>query len=448
MVILSKLHKTIAWVVIPFLLILSISGFFLNHKSWNFLYTLTFSHLPQSTLKNEEKLFESFWIDPLDRTHVIVAGKRGIFESRDSGLSYQTLFNGQVNSLRVVDGRMYAATSQGLLSGSLGSSQLSLLGLGGENVTSLSLDEQKIFAAVDKSEVILFDINGTLLKRTQVHIDPGALEHEISLGRLIRDLHYGRGLFDGISSLIINDYGTLALIFLAVSGLMLSIFIYQTRHKRVNRSVGMRRILRVHASILAIAASIPLIILAVTGIFLDHSKLFTNVMKEVKISPSLQPPVYQRLTADIWSVDISSEGYRIGNRHGIYKSRDLSKWSFENKGLAYRMKREENGLYVSGMGAPSRMLDHDGWHKLSSAPHMFRDVQFLEGKEIYLGGHCCAALLLPQFHDATLYSLLFTLHDGSFFSEWWVYANDFAAIALVLLLGSGTILWLRMKRYI
>jgi hypothetical protein len=192
-------------------------------------------------------------------------------------------------------------------------------------------------------------------------------------------------------------------------------------------------------------AAIPLILIALSGILLDHSKLFTPFLKSVNISPAYQPPVYHELSEDIWSVDYDGETYRIGNRHGIYQSRDLKEWHFENGGFAYKMIRNGATLYVSGMGVPNRILEKNVWNKLEHSPHMFKDIFVNNGKVEYLKGHK-NSVHLPHFQDATLYSVLFTLHDGSFFGDWWAYVNDVTAAVLIFLLISGTILWMRIKR--
>ncbi|HEX5670603.1 MAG TPA: PepSY domain-containing protein, partial [Sulfuricurvum sp.] len=224
-----------------------------------------------------------------------------------------------------------------------------------------------------------------------------------------------------------------------------SILIYQTRKKVANRGKAIKAVLKVHATSISVLAGIPLILIALSGILLDHSKLFTPFLKSVSISAAYQPPVYHQLSEDIWSVDYDGQMYRLGNRHGIYKSSDLKEWSFENSGFAYKMIRNDAVLYVSGMGAPNRILDQEKWEKLSHSPHMFKDVFMTDGKVNYLNGHK-NTLPLPHFKDATLYSVLFTLHDGSFFGDWWAYVNDVTAVTLIFLLISGTILWMRMKR--
>ncbi|HQS66812.1 MAG TPA: PepSY-associated TM helix domain-containing protein [Sulfuricurvum sp.] len=444
MVRLSKLHKLGAHAVVFMLLILSISGFFLNHKNWDFLYSTTFTTVPKSVIHHDSSLMDGYWIDPLDENHIVAAGKRGVFESTTKGRDFKQVLAVPCNALKSYEGILYVATHAGVYRQE-SSGEWKLLGLGREYINAMSVYANQIFASIDQSQVVVLDLEGKELQRIVPVINSSELEHDITLARLIRDVHYGRGLFDGIWSLIINDFATIMVSFLLLSGMVMSLLIYQTRKKIANRGKSIRMILKIHATSLSVLAAIPLILIALSGILLDHSKLFTPFLKLVSISPAYQPPVYHQLSADIWSVDYDGKIYRIGNRHGIYKSHDLKEWSFENSGFAYKMVRMDDTLYVSGMGAPNRILDKNGWNKLEHAPHMFKDA-FMSNEAIaYLNGHK-NTLPSPHFSDATLYSVLFTLHDGSFFGDWWAYVNDITAITLIFLLISGTILWMRIKR--
>ena len=124
--------------------------------------------------------------------------------------------------------------------------------------------------------------------------------------------------------------------------------------------------------------------------------------------------------------------YRVGNRYGIYKSDDLKEWRLENRGLAYKMIRKNENLYISGMGAPNRLFKDEKYTILARTPHMYKDVVVQKDTVRYFST-MKGEWNLPKFQDITLYSLLLALHDGSFFSEWWVWVNDFAAFGLVVL---------------
>lgn len=444
MVRLSKLHKLGAHSVVFMLLILSISGFFLNHKNWNFLYSTTFTTVPKSVIEHDHSLTTGYWVDPLDVNRIIVAGKRGVFESEDKGKSFKHALSLPCNALKVSQGVLYVATHEGIYRQDV-QGNWNVLALPREHINALSVHANRMVASVEQSEMVVMDLEGKILQRTAPRINASELEHDITLARLVRDIHYGRGLLDGIWSLMINDFGTIMLTFLVLGGMVMSVLIYQTRKKIANRGQSIKTVLKLHATSISVLAGIPLILIALSGILLDHSKWFNPFLKSVNISSAYQPPVYHSLNEDIWSVDYDGKIYRLGNRHGIYQSSDLKAWHFENSGFAYKMIRNENILYVSGMGAPNKILDNDRWSKLEHAPHMFKDVFINNGKVEYLKGHK-NTLPAPYFTDATLYSVLFTLHDGSFFGEWWAYVNDVTAIVLVFLLISGTILWMRIKR--
>jgi len=444
MVRLSKLHKLGAHTFVFVLLILSVSGFFLDHKNWNFLYSTTFSSVPNSVIEHDHSLINGYWVDPLDENHVIAVGKRGVFESDTRGKEFKQTLSLPCNALKVYEGVLFVATHQGIYRKDQ-QGNWNALALESENINAMSLYADRIFASIDQSAVVVLDLEGKVLQRTKPVIESRELEHDITLARLIRDVHYGRGLFDGIWSLMINDFGTIMLSFLLLSGMVMSVLIYQTRKKIANRGQSIKMLLKVHATSISVLAGIPLILIALSGILLDHSKLFNPFLKSVNIAPAYQPPIYHSLSEDIWSVDYDGKVYRIGNRHGIYQSSDLKVWHFENKGFAYKMIRNDDTLYVSGMGAPSRILENNSWGKLEHSPHMFKDVFMSNGKVTFLKGHK-NTLPVPHFRDATLYSVLFTLHEGSFFGEWWAYVNDVTAVALVFLLISGTVLWMRIKR--
>ena len=342
-------------------------------------------------------------------------------------------------SLRDDNGEVFAATNDGIYK--LSDGEFKAYALGGEYITSISLSEKKIVAIIDKHLLVTLQRdNGKVLNETVVSIDESKLKKDIKLSRFVRDLHYGRGLFDGDISLLINDYGAIVVSLLALSG-----FVIWWLIRTKNRPSLTRKLIKWHASMFTIIAIIPLLILAITGVFLDHSKGLAQFMRSVTIPHAILPPVYDSLKHDIWSVDYNGEVYRIGNRYGVYSSSDLKTWKQEAKGLAYRMIRKDEVLYVSGMGAPNRVYDGE-WKILSKTPHMFRDVMMVDEKPQYFApcGHC--AQKIPKFEDANFYSIMLTLHDGTFFAEWWVWINDYAALALLILSTTGTIRWYRKKR--
>lgn len=440
MVKLFKLHKISGLSLGAVLFILGISGIFLDHDRWSFLYTITLDTSTKSMRDADKKLFDAYWIDPKDDMHRIVGGKRGIYETFDGGISFENISTLQCQAIRSDKEGVYAATSNGIyiLKGSV----WNLFALDGKYVNAISLSDKSIFTSVDKKELFLIERdNAKILDRSSVSIDPKELQEDIKLSRFVRDLHYGRGLLEGDMSLLINDYGAVLLSFLAISGYMIWYLISKKTAPKTSR-----KLIKFHSNIFSIVSLIPLIILAVTGIFLDHSNALARFMKSTTIPHAVLPPVYSTLKSDIWSLDHNGSIYRIGNRYGVYKSKDLKEWKLESRGFAFRMIRKKDILYVSGMGAPNRIYDGT-WEILKNSPHMFRDVLSLNGSIVYFSTHKLV-LNMPVFKDATLYSFMMSIHDGTFFAPWWIWINDIAAMALLFLGFSGTLRWYhRRKKY-
>jgi len=331
MVKVHKLHKISGISAGVILLILSASGFFLDHDKWGFLYTTTFSSVPSHIKSSEKRLFNAYYKDEKNPKYIVVGGYRGLFESFDGGKKFSNISSLQILAIIPYNNKLYIAASNGIYSYDFKS--LKELALQGKYITALSVSKHRIIAVIDKEKLITLDKKSLkTLNEATVNIKKEELQEDIKLSRLVRDLHYGRGLFDGDISLLINDYGAIVLTFLSLSGYLIWFLIKQKKYPKTSR-----KLIKTHANIFAIIATIPLFILAVTGIFLDHSSGLARFMNSVKIPHAILPPVYNTLRSDIWSVDFDENIYRIGNRYGIYKSKNLKDWSIESKGLAYKM---------------------------------------------------------------------------------------------------------------
>ncbi len=450
---LRKIHKISGIFAGVVLFLLAFTGFFLDHYNWDFLYNIKVPNtfIPTSVVNEGNRLSEVFLIDKDKEDHVISAGMRGVFVSNDKGEKYTKALSLRCYSIRrntAAANRYYAATSDGIYLSRDKGNTWEPFALESKVVNALSLHDDKLFASINKSVVALISGKGEVLLETPVHIAANQFNEKISLSRFVRDLHYGRGLFDNGWSLLINDISAIFLSFLAISGYLIWYFIRQIKHKRNNRAGQVRLFIRLHSTVISLIVVIPLILLTLTGIVLDHTVFFSPFLRSLSISSSHLPPVYRSLKEDIWSVDIYEDIYRIGNRYGVYKSKDLTSWELENKGFAYRMKRTDNQLYVSGMGAPNRLNDKDdNWHILRNTPHMFRDVNLVDNKPVYFSFRN-PDIPLPELQTTTLYTILATLHDGKFFASWWVYVNDGASLFLFILVTSGAIRWYRKKHKI
>lgn len=71
---------------------------------------------------------------------------------------------------------------------------------------------------------------------------------------------------------------------------------------------------------------------------------------------------------------------------------------------------------------------------------MFRNVINIDNKPAFLHFKT-TQVLLPEYEEVTLYSIILAIHDGSFFSTWWFWLYDYAVFALIVLSLTGTYRW-------
>ena len=141
MVKLFKLHKFFGLSAGLVLLILGVTGFFIDHKQWSFLYTTTFSTYTKAMQDADKVLFDAYWIDSSDSMHRIVGGKRGIFETLDGGDSFNEMTSLQCSGIRSDKNGIFAATSDGVYM--LKDSSWKQFALSGEYISSISISEKK-----------------------------------------------------------------------------------------------------------------------------------------------------------------------------------------------------------------------------------------------------------------------------------------------------------------
>ncbi|MCF6245087.1 MAG: PepSY domain-containing protein [Sulfurovum sp.] len=442
---LKKIHKYAGVISGIVLLLLSISGFFLNHDSWKFLYTTTFSNtmLPHATIEKDKKLYNTYYVDEENGTQKLFCGFRGVEIQENTQKNYHITLDIPCYEMVASSKAYFVATTEGIYISHDKGITWKPFALEDKVVTSLSADADKILAVIDKKKLLLLNQKGDIVDEAKVSFDKKELQHDISLGRFVRDVHYGRGLFDDGFSLLWNDFATLWLFLLASSGYLLWYAIGKIKKDKSYKKT-ISRLLKIHTSSWVLIAVIPLVLLVITGIFLDHSKFFAPFLHQTKVSYRLLPPVYRTLKEDIWSVDMKDGIYRIGNRYGVYKSEDLKIWHLENRGFAYKILHDNNTIYVSGMGASNRIYKNNSWKALEHTPHMFKSIYTESGQKKYF--YSLSKVTIPKHHHTTLYSVLLSIHDGSFFAPWWVFINDIASILLLVLLFTGLRLWYRHVR--
>ncbi|WP_457622169.1 PepSY domain-containing protein [Persephonella sp.] len=446
-----KIHKWAGILIGFWLLNLTFTGFFLNHEKNNndldFLWDVEIDR----DLFNEYALHEhgkreitGFKIHP-DKKWYMLSSKRGLYINRSG--QFEKVYQGRVFKIEPLREKdlsenyevMFLATDEGVLKTDW-NGNFTLVGLTGKTVTSITVFGEKIFAVVDKKDIYLIDMESG---GTEVKVDlPEKVElvDDVRFGRFVRDFHYGRGLFQNPYSMWINDVVTVYWFWLVISGYCIFVMYYMLKRKIILKGKALRHLVKTHGNWLSILMIPVILLLSITGLFIDHPRFFRFITSK-EVPRSILPPVYNQPQSDIWGIDFDGENLRIGTRYGVYRI-DEDILSLESKGFAYKMVRVEDELYISGMGSSNRVYTQGRWLKLERSKRMPLDFVKKDGyvEPVTRNEINFEPSRLP------LYTFLLTLHDGSFFHRYFIFLNDASAILVILLVVTGTVRYFRRRR--
>ncbi len=449
----ARIHRLAGLTLGGVLILLAVTGFLLDHDRFSFLWDIRLDNgwLPEAAADNSIRHVTAYKVEPENPDRRYVGSRLGLFVSGDGGLHWEHALPLQVFMLEPDRAAasddyttLYAATNDGIHASTDHGHHWRRVALAGQAVESMVVFDHMVYAIVDKRA--LYRIDPGSGKADSLALRAPIRSTEVTLSRLIRDLHYGRGLFSGDSSLLINDWSAWVLAFLGLSGLWIYLRIRAIRRRRVGARRGLDEVRKLHSNSVVLLTFVPLLLLLVTGVFLDHATALRGFMKHMRLSTEWLPPVYRSLETDLWGLDYDGETFRVGNRLGVFRTNNLKDWQLDSPGFAWKMRRIDSVLYVAGMGAPNRKLEKHEWWKLAHTPHMPRDVYLENDRAVFLGRDRESAPPLPGFSRTPLYAVLLSLHDGSFFHEQWVWVNDAAAGGAIVLFITGFIKWRTKKR--
>jgi len=445
---LFRLHKYAGLGGGLILVLLALTGFFLDHENFDFLWEVTVPDrwVPPSMRAKKPRALEAYRVHPADPRRVLAGTRRGLYRSEDGGGRFERVLPRQVLALAATPDWSWvlAATTRGLWSSEDGGRHWHPFALMNRAVTSVNIQDATAWAVVDKRVLYRIDRKGRETRLRWQPPAPDVLPNKVTLGRLVRDLHYGRGLVDGDASLLFNDLLAGVLFFLGLGGFVIW---YKVRRRRRGVPVqGLGFWIGTHRHGMQLALFfVAFVVLGITGLFLDHAGVFRGLLRSVALDTTWLPPVYRSLATDVWGFDFDGKRYRIGNRLGVFSSTDLEHWVLESEGFAWRMKRLGDRLVVSGMGSPNRELEADGWRRLEGTPHMPRDFYLTEAR-LHAVSIRRDPPPLPQWDSTALYHVLLGLHDGELLWGQWVWLNDLAVVASLLLLYTGALKWWHHRR--
>lgn len=481
-------HKWLGLLVGGWLLILGTTGLILDHRDWHWLWqpawpmAWTNHEVARKVAAGVATLYQ---VHPTQANQRLAGGRRGLWLTEDGGQLWvraelaQQLEHPQIFALlpdpSLAWQRLWLATDDGIWQSTDGGHHFQRHGLTGQKITSLAADGRELWGVAERSRIFRQSVTDP---EAVTWLDPSPLaRHQladrISLSRVVRDLHYGRGLVAGPTSQFINDWGGLALTLLFVSGLAYWALPERWRQQRRlghrlpttrSKRQWMRWLYQGHAQWLGLAGALPLCYLALTGVVLDHGTL-GEWLRPVTVARSWLPsafdlPDWQEQIFAIAVVPGEPVSLMVGTRVGLFRTADLGRtWQPDPtvQGFVWMLRRVEQHLFSGGMGSPNyHRIGTGEWVMVPESGHMPSDITaWPNGGWSWKSPHGFKNMgtipdpspSLPMVDAISWYDLLHGLHGGLIFHEQWKWVNDLAAVAALGLVITGVWRWWRRSSH-
>ena len=393
------IHKWAGLVGAAWLAVLGLTGFLLDHDSWRWIQQgkapaiLTPASLEKSANQSVTRYLQ---IDPDDRLAQVTGGQRGLWQSRDGGVTWTpTIFpDGDHPQILAIEPdpklgwkRLWFAADDGVYMSQDRGESAQLATLKGLFVTFVAAGStnDEMLAVIDKSDLVRFDAE-TPNKVTPIKLGPLGAEGrppQIQLFRFIFDLHFGKGVLDSVTSQLMNDVGGLGMFILSLTGLLywgLPKW-WKSRGKRARTPKPARRativwLFRLHSATIGIASVLMLLYLAITGIFLGHTRELSAWMKATPISQAWLTPAFGGSSWGGWIESVVAypgrpSAFALASRMGMFMTDDNGQnWARADDGTGepltsvYRLRRiGDKVLAPNGMAGPSTIRGDDSVYR-------------------------------------------------------------------------------------
>lgn len=494
------IHRWAGLIALGWLSVLGITGWILDHHDWRWTHQwsvpgwVTSARIdrlvPGTVMRHVE-------VDPANDQHWIGASERGLWRTRDGGNTWTDIpfagENGHPQVFRFVtlpDDLIYLATDDGLWTLPRDGDAAQPFTLDDKLVTSLSegSTSTELVGAVHHGRIFRLDIdqpsNVTWIEVDDVQVT--GLPETVKLNRFVLDLHVGKGLFTQPWSILINDYGGIAMGILGLTGFL---FWYLPRKWRTEKPKGqlkkrqqvLRWLYRGHGPVIGILAIVPILYLSVTGIMVDHIYELIDYGKTVPLKRESLPPIYQyeSLEGEVsYVVGYPDEPERlsISTRFGVFNSEDSGKtWVGDQTlpttlgtdaglvnllregdtlfvgvgtvGNAYRPIRDNGAKAWTFVDMPADHLaitdatrSGDTWY-LKNSRMISKGALMGEGNSLFEP----AGVPYPPVKGTTFFLFLADIHTGNIVHTQFIWFNDLVALMAIILAITGPIAWWRRK---
>jgi hypothetical protein len=490
---LRTIHKVCGLAALAWLTVLGLTGWILDHHEWRWSHQWT---VPQSWASpgiNRLVRGTVMRFIAADGTTLIGASERGLWLSRDRGVSWSNipwegasglpqtydLYAPRGGSLDVV----YAATDDGIWTIVGRGARAERFALAGHHVTSLTRGSTagELAGIVDESRIFRLRTDQPAAPRW---IETGdvvvtGLPDSVPINRFALDLHVGQGFLPGGWSVPINDYSGIALAILSVTGLLFWWLPRRWRHEKPKGALKLRQralrwLYRGHGPVIGVLAIVPILYVSVTGIMVAHIRGLIELGKTVRLDREALPPLYdyRDLTGELSDVVTHSDApdhMLAASRFGILETLDGgATWRMDRSlplggdddGSRYNLFRVDDHVFV-GIGNAGQFVRRDGetaWTELridgpklaiTSATRDGEDWLVKSSRAIYRGRIGAtfndSGINYPPVTGTTMFLFLADIHTGNVFRFDFSLVNDLVAALAIILVISGPIIWWKRK---
>jgi hypothetical protein len=491
------IHKIAGLIALAWLTVLGLTGWILNHHEWRWSHQWTVPDWVTSARIDRlvrGTVMRSFMADPNDANRYLGASERGLWFTTDNGKTWTDVVwegaSGLPQTYDFVPGpagdlnHVWIGTDDGIWIVKDQGMRAAPFALQGHDVTSLSEGSQpgELIGVDHHSRIFRLntaqpsDIRWTDMNDVQVT----GLPETLSLPTFTLDLHVGTGLLPQPWSLIINDYGGIAIFVLSATGLF---FWWLPRRWRDQPAKGqlkrrqktLRWLYRGHGPVIGLLAVVPILYVSITGAMVDHIEALIEHGRDVKLPRDALPPIYdyRNLTGevnDVIAYPDAQERLTIATRLGVFNSNDAGRtWEIESaigEGDGTDSSNvnliRHSGVVFIGAGNIGQFYRRDGEERYKplnvNGPKLaITDVTERGGQWlIKMSRSIFAAPALeatfedtkipyPAITGTTFFLFLADIHTGNIISTQWKWVNNLIALCAIFLAISGPIIWWRRK---
>jgi hypothetical protein len=495
--VLRTVHKIAGLIALAWLTVLGLTGWILNHHEWRWSHQWTVPDWVTSARIDRlvrGTVMRQFMADPADPNRYLGASERGLWVTNDAGRAWVDVSwegaDGLPQTYDLVAGpagdltHVWIGTDDGIWIVRDNGTRAVPFALRGLDVTSLTAGSApgELVGVVGHGRIFRLPTdNPAAIAWTEVkNVQMQGLPDSLSLPAFTLDLHVGTGLLPQPWSLIINDYGGIAIFILSATGLLFWWLPRHWRHKSPKgelkfRQKTLRWLYRGHGPVIGLLAIVPILYVSITGAMVDHIDALIEHGRDVRLPREKLPPIYayRNLTGEIGDVIAypgAPEKLTIATRLGVYTSTDGGRTWDAERGLGegdgtdasqVNLIRRGDVVFV-GAGSIGQFYRHDGDERFAplivNGPKLAITDATRRGEEwlVKMSRSIYSATALdatfedtkipyPPLTGTTVFLFLADIHTGNIIHGQWKWVNNLVALMAVILALSGPVIWWRRK---